>query len=60
MNPIDLRSDTVTRPTSAMRRAAGVAGKEAALFVPIGTKGNTITAYPAGVSDRKAYLERPK
>lgn len=63
---IDLRSDTVTRPTAAMRRAmfeaevgddvygedptvnrleqraAEVAGKEAALFVPTGTMGNTI------------------
>jgi threonine aldolase len=63
---IDLRSDTVTKPTSAMRRAmaeaevgddvygedptinrleqraAEVAGKEAALFVPTGTMGNTI------------------
>jgi threonine aldolase len=63
---IDLRSDTVTRPTAAMRkamfeaevgddvygedptankleaRAAEVMGKEAALFVPSGTMGNTI------------------
>lgn len=63
---IDLRSDTVTRPTAAMReamfraevgddvygedptvnrlerRAAEIAGKEAALFVPTGTMGNTI------------------
>jgi threonine aldolase len=63
---IDLRSDTVTRPTAAMRRAmaeaevgddvygedptvnrleqvaAGITGKEAALFVPTGTMGNTI------------------
>jgi len=63
---IDLRSDTVTRPTPAMRqamfeaevgddvygedptvnrleqRAAEVTGKEAALFVPTGTMGNTI------------------
>jgi threonine aldolase len=63
---IDLRSDTVTKPTSAMRqamfdaevgddvygedptvnrlerRAAEIAGKEAALFVPTGTMGNTI------------------
>src|SRR6185437_1873770 len=63
---IDLRSDTVTKPTAAMRqamfeaevgddvygedptvnrleaRAAEVAGKEAALFVPSGTMGNTI------------------
>ena len=63
---IDLRSDTVTRPTAAMRRAmseaevgddvyqedptvnrlearaAEIFGKEAALFVPTGTMGNTI------------------
>ncbi len=66
MSLIDLRSDTVTRPTPAMRqamfeaevgddvygedptvnrleaRAAAIAGKEAALFVPTGTMGNTI------------------
>ncbi len=63
---IDLRSDTVTRPTPAMRRAmaeaevgddvygedptinrleqhsAAMFGKEAGLFVPSGTMGNTI------------------
>jgi threonine aldolase len=63
---IDLRSDTVTKPTLAMRqammeaevgddvygedptvnlleqRAAEIMGKEAALFVPTGTMGNTI------------------
>ncbi|HWQ55927.1 MAG TPA: GntG family PLP-dependent aldolase [Bryobacteraceae bacterium] len=63
---IDLRSDTVTKPTPAMRRAmaeaevgddvygedptinrlerraAEVTGKQAALFVPSGTMGNTI------------------
>jgi threonine aldolase len=63
---IDLRSDTVTKPTLEMRRAmaeadvgddvygedptvnrleqraAEIAGKEAALFVPTGTMGNTI------------------
>src|SRR5260370_10950818 len=63
---IDLRSDTVTRPTPAMRRAmfeaevgddvyredptvnrleeraAQISGKQAALFVPTGTMGNTI------------------
>ena len=63
---IDLRSDTVTKPTQAMRqammeaevgddvygedptvnrleqRAAEIAGKEAALFVPTGTMGNAI------------------
>ena len=64
--PIDLRSDTVTRPTPAMRKAmaeaevgddvyredptvnrleekaAGLLGKEAALFVPTGSMGNAI------------------
>ena len=63
---IDLRSDTVTKPTPAMRqamfeaevgddvyredptvnrleeRAAAIVGKEAALFVPTGTMGNTV------------------
>ena len=63
---IDLRSDTVTKPTAAMRRAmmeaevgddvygedptvnrleqraAEITGKDAALFVPSGTMGNTI------------------
>ena len=63
---IDLRSDTVTRPTAAMRRAmaeaevgddvygedptvnrlearaAAVFGREAALFVPTGSMGNSI------------------
>lgn len=63
---IDLRSDTVTKPTEAMRRAmaaaevgddvygedptvnklekraAEILGKEAALFLPTGTMGNTI------------------
>jgi threonine aldolase len=63
---IDLRSDTVTKPTPEMRRAmmeaevgddvygedptlnrlerraAEISGKEAALFVPSGTMGNTI------------------
>jgi threonine aldolase len=63
---IDLRSDTVTKPTTAMRqamveaevgddvygedptvnrleaRAAEVVGKEAAIFVPTGSMGNTI------------------
>src|SRR5215475_5628116 len=63
---IDLRSDTVTRPTEAMRRAmaaadvgddvyredptvnrleersAEILGKEAGLFVPTGSMGNTI------------------
>ena len=66
MNWIDLRSDTVTRPTAAMRHALATAdvgddvygedptvnrleqvaaqmlGKQAALFVPTGTMGNTI------------------
>lgn len=63
---IDLRSDTVTKPTPAMRRAmaeaevgddvysedptvnrleqraAEIMGKEAAMFVPSGTMGNTV------------------
>lgn len=66
MKYIDLRSDTVTRPTEAMRAAmaaadvgddvygddptvnklqelaAGMAGKEAALFVPTGTMANQL------------------
>jgi threonine aldolase len=66
MRVIDLRSDTVTKPTPEMRRAmaeaevgddvygedptvnlleeraAEAAGKQAALFVPTGTMGNTI------------------
>ena len=66
MRVIDLRSDTVTKPTPEMRRAmmeaevgddvygedptvnlleqraAEITGKEAALFVPTGTMGNTI------------------
>ena len=66
MRLIDLRSDTVTRPTPSMRRAmaaaevgddvygedptinrlqeraAGLFGKEAALFVPTGSMGNQI------------------
>ncbi len=66
MRMIDLRSDTVTRPTPQMRRAmaeaevgddvygedptinrlearaAEITGKEAAIFVPTGTMGNTI------------------
>ena len=69
MNPVDLRSDTVTRPTPAMRKAiaeaivgddvygddptvielerrvAGLAGKEAALFVPSGTMGNQLAVH---------------
>ncbi len=67
--PVDLRSDTLTRPTPAMRRAmaeaevgddvfgedptvrrleeeaAGLLGKEAALFVPSGTMGNQIALH---------------
>jgi len=66
MKRVDLRSDTVTRPTAAMRRAmaeaqvgddvygedptvnrleslaAGMLGKEAALFVPSGTMSNLL------------------
>jgi threonine aldolase len=65
---IDLRSDTVTKPTAAMRaamasaevgddvygedptvnrlehRSAEIFGKEAAIFVPTGSMGNTIAA----------------
>jgi len=65
---IDLRSDTVTKPTAAMRaamasaevgddvygedptinrleqRAAAIFGKEAAIFVPTGSMGNTIAS----------------
>lgn len=67
MKPIDLRSDTITQPTIAMReamaaadvgddvfgedptvnklerKAAGITGKAAALFVPSGTMGNLIS-----------------
>ena len=67
MRYVDLRSDTVTHPTDAMRAAmagaevgddvcgddptvnrleelaAGMAGKEAALFVPSGTFGNQVS-----------------
>src|SRR5579862_2268449 len=83
---IDLRSDTVTRPTPAMRRAmaeaevgddvyredptcnrleqraAEIMGKEAGLFVPSGTMGNTIavkmhTAHGQEViSDSRSHL----
>ncbi|MCL2067866.1 MAG: beta-eliminating lyase-related protein [Treponema sp.] len=66
---IDIRSDTVTQPTEAMRKAmaaaevgddvynddptikrleemsAGIAGKEAALFVPSGTFGNQLALF---------------
>ena len=66
MKPVDLRSDTVTLPSAAMRRAmaqaevgddvygedptvarlqglaAGMLGKEAALFVPSGTMSNLL------------------
>src|SRR5512138_3446957 len=66
MSYIDLRSDTVTKPSASMRRAmaeaevgddvygedptvnrlerraAEILGKEAGLFVPTGTMGNTI------------------
>jgi threonine aldolase len=66
LEPIDLRSDTVTRPSEGMRRAmaqaevgddvygddpttielearlAGLAGKEAGLFMPSGTQSNLV------------------
>ena len=69
MQMIDIRSDTVTRPTPAMRKAmaaaevgddvygddptvtaleelaAGMLGKEAALFVPSGTFGNQLALF---------------
>lgn len=87
MKFIDLRSDTVTKPTPAMRkamaeaevgddvyhedptvnrlerRAAEILGKEAALFVPTGTMGNTIaiklhTSHGEEVvCDAKAHLQ---
>ena len=74
---IDLRSDTVTKPTPEMRRAmaeaevgddvygedptvnllerraAEIAGKEAALFVPTGTMGNTIASSCTPITARK-------
>ena len=74
---IDLRSDTVTRPTPAMRkamgeaevgddvygedptvnrleeRAAAIMGKEAALFVPTGTMGNTIAVIAGRIRLRR-------
>ncbi|MEQ6291101.1 low-specificity L-threonine aldolase [Vogesella sp. GCM10023246] len=69
MHSIDVRSDTVTQPTQAMRQAmfdavvgddvygddptvreletlaAGILGKEAALFVPSGNFGNQLALY---------------
>lgn len=38
--PIDLRSDTVTRPSQEMR--AALLGKEAAMFLPSGTMANQV------------------
>jgi len=77
----DFRSDTVTRPTPAMRRAmaeaevgddvfgddptinrlqelaAGKLGKEAALFVPSGTMGNSICLKAHGSREKEIILE---
>ncbi len=77
----DFRSDTVTRPTPAMRKAmaeaevgddvlgddptvirlqelaAAAVGKEAALFVPSGTMGNTIALMVHGCRGREVMLE---
>ncbi len=87
MPAIDLRSDTVTRPTAEMRRAmfeaevgddvyredptinrleeraAEVVGKEASLFVPTGSMGNTIaikcltTHGQEVISDARGHLQ---
>ena len=87
MPVIDLRSDTVTRPTAEMRRAmfeaevgddvyredptvnrleeraAELMGKEASLFVPTGTMGNTIaikcltTHGQEVISDARGHLQ---
>src|SRR4051794_15349678 len=78
---IDLRSDTVTKPTEEMRRAMAVAdvgddvygedptvnrleeraaeilGKEAALFVPTGTRGNSIAIKLLTQYDRDILCE---
>ena len=78
---IDLRSDTVTKPTAAMRRAmaeaevgddvygedptvnrleqraAEILGKEAALFVPTGTMGNTIAVKLSTEPGREVICE---
>src|SRR5437773_10757035 len=79
---VDLRSDTVTRPTPGMRRAiadavvgddvfgddptvqelelrvAGIAGKEAALFVPSGTMGNQLAIMSQTQRGDEALLDR--
>lgn len=79
---VDLRSDTLTRPTAAMRaamaaaevgddvfhedptvnaleeRAAGLAGKEAALFVPSGTMANLIACKLHTQPGDEVILER--
>ena len=81
---IDLRSDTVTKPTPEMRRAmmeaevgddvygedptvnrlekraAEIAGKEAALFVPTGTMGNTIGDQAADRARAGSHLRFPR
>jgi threonine aldolase len=82
MRLIDLRSDTLTRPTAAMRqamaaaavgddvfgedptvnaleaRAAALAGKEAALFVPSGTMANLIACRVHTEPADEVILER--
>jgi threonine aldolase len=82
MRTIDLRSDTVTRPSAAMRRAmaeaevgddvfgedptvhaletraAELAGKEAALFVPSGTMANLIACKLHTQPGDEVILER--
>ncbi|MCC6848834.1 MAG: low-specificity L-threonine aldolase [Deltaproteobacteria bacterium] len=82
MRIVDLRSDTLTRPTAAMRaamaaaevgddvfhedptvnaleeRAAGLAGKDAALFVPSGTMANLIACTLQTRPGDEVILER--
>jgi threonine aldolase len=79
--PIDLRSDTVTRPDAAMyealraaplgddvfgddptvkrleEKAAAILGKEAALFVPSGTMGNSIAMAVAARPGDEVIIE---
>ena len=79
---VDLRSDTVTRPTPAMRRAmaeaevgddvfgddptvqalerrvAGLAGREAGLFVPSGTMGNQLAVMSQTSPGDEVLLEQ--
>jgi threonine aldolase len=79
---IDLRSDTVTKPSLKMRevmanavvgddvygedptvnrleqRTAEIFGKEAALFVPTGTMGNTIAVKMHTITARRSFVKR--